>query len=132
MKSLENKVAIVTGGGSGIGRAISSLFSSEGAKVLVSDIDEKGGYETVEMILKHGGEAFFIKSDSSKPADNESLVAETVKKYGGLHISVNNAGIAGPSAPGGEYPLEAWEMRERAKSPPPVPKHFRERKLDGE
>lgn len=109
MKSLDSKIAIVTGGGSGIGRAISLLFIAEGAKVVVSDLDEKGGNETIEMIKKQGGEAFFMKSDASKPSDNEALVEETVKKFGGLHISVNNAGIGGASAPVGEYPIDGWE-----------------------
>ena len=109
MKILENKVSIVTGGGSGIGRAICKFFAAEGAKVVVSDIDEVGGRETVNAITEMGGEAFFMKSDTSKPADHQILVDETVKRYGGLHISVNNAGIGGPQVPTGEYPIEGWD-----------------------
>lgn len=109
MKTLENKVAIVTGGGSGIGESISLLFASEGAKVIVSDIDEKSGNKVVSDIKSKKGEAFFVKADSSKPEDNKKLVDETVKKYGGLHIAVNNAGIGGPSAPVGDYPLDGWD-----------------------
>jgi NAD(P)-dependent dehydrogenase (short-subunit alcohol dehydrogenase family) len=109
MKDLENKVALVTGAGSGIGKAIALLFAAEGARVVVSDINEKGGNETVSEIKSAGGEAIFIKADSSKPADNEALVDQTVQRYGGLHIAVNNAGVGGPSAPVGEYPLDGWD-----------------------
>jgi NAD(P)-dependent dehydrogenase (short-subunit alcohol dehydrogenase family) len=108
MKTLENKIAIVTGGGSGIGEAISLLFASEGAKVVVSDIDEKNGNRVVSDIKSKNGEALFVKTDISNPDDNKRLVEETIKKYGGLHIAVNNAGIGGPSAPVGEYPIDGW------------------------
>jgi NAD(P)-dependent dehydrogenase (short-subunit alcohol dehydrogenase family) len=109
MKSLENKVAIITGAGSGIGKAIAHLYASEGAKVVVSDIDEKGGNGTVSEIKEKGGDAYFIKADSSKHDESESLVKQTVEHYGGLHIAVNNAGVGGPSAPVGEYPVEGWD-----------------------
>ena len=109
MKILENKVAIVTGAGSGIGREIAILYAAEGAKVVVSDISEKGGNETLALILAKGGEAVFIQSDSSKAESNRTLVEETVKKYGALHIACNNAGIGGPLGLTGEYPLEGWE-----------------------
>lgn len=109
MNSLEHKVAIVTGAGSGIGRSVSLIYAAEGAKVVVSDINEQGGNETVTMIKKYGGDALFVKSDTSKPADNEALVKAAVDTYGGLHIACNNAGIGGPAAPTGEYPLDGWE-----------------------
>jgi NAD(P)-dependent dehydrogenase (short-subunit alcohol dehydrogenase family) len=109
MKALENKVALVTGAGSGIGRAVALLYAAEGAKVAVSDVDEKGGGETVSEIRKAGGEAFFVKADTSKPEDAEKLVDAIVKTYGGLHIAVNNAGIGGPLKPTGEYPVEGWD-----------------------
>jgi NAD(P)-dependent dehydrogenase (short-subunit alcohol dehydrogenase family) len=109
MQTLENKTAIITGGGSGIGKAISLLYASEGAKVLVSDIDEKGGIETVAEIKAKGGEAFFVKADTSKADDSRNVVEEAVRQFGGLHIAVNNAGIGGPLAPLGEYPIDGWD-----------------------
>lgn len=109
MKNLENKVAIITGAGSGIGRATAHLLAKEGAKVVVSDIDEEGGNKVVKEIEDDGGTAFFIKSDSSKAEENKTLVEETIKKYGTLDIAVNNAGIGGPQAPTGEYPLDGWQ-----------------------
>lgn len=109
MKSLADKVAIVTGGGSGIGEATALLFSAEGAKVVVSDIDDEGGNRVVEAIRAKGGEAVFFHSDTSLPEDNEQLVAAAVAQYGGLHIAVNNAGIGGPAAKTGEYPVEGWD-----------------------
>lgn len=109
MKLLEKKVALVTGAGSGIGRGIAYHYAAAGASVVVSDVNEKGGEETVSKIASDGGQALYVKADSSKPAQNEALVAAAVKHYGGLHIACNNAGIGGPSAPVGEYPLEAWD-----------------------
>lgn len=109
MKILVDKVAIVTGAGSGIGKAVALLYASEGAKVVVSDIDEKGGNETVSLIKSEGGEAFFITADTSNPDDQKSMVEMAVKKYGGLHIACNNAGIGGDIAPTGEYPIDGWD-----------------------
>ena len=109
MKNLQDKVAIITGAGSGIGKAVALLFASEGAKVVVTDISEQNGNDAVSEIKAQGGEASFFKADTSKSGEQESLVAETLKKYGGLHIAVNNAGIGGPLKPVGEYPADGWE-----------------------
>lgn len=105
---LHYKVAIVTGGGSGIGESTSKLFAQEGAKVIIADIDETNGQRVVQEITKDGGIAHFVKADSSSPSDNESLVQATISKYGKLDIAVNNAGVGGPAAPVGEYDIEAW------------------------
>jgi NAD(P)-dependent dehydrogenase (short-subunit alcohol dehydrogenase family) len=109
MKQLENKVALVTGGGSGIGRAIALLYAAQGAKLLVTDIDEKGGNETVAEIKAAGGDAVFVKADTSLPDDSKNAVDHAVQHFGGLHIAVNNAGIGGPLKPTGEYPIDGWD-----------------------
>jgi len=108
MKTLDKKVAIITGAGSGIGRAIALLYSREGAIVVLTDVDDKGGNETLNEIKSKGGEAIFIKADTSNPQDSERVVNETMNKYSALHISVNNAGIAGPISFTGDYPIEGW------------------------
>jgi NAD(P)-dependent dehydrogenase (short-subunit alcohol dehydrogenase family) len=109
MQALENKVAIVTGAGSGIGKAIALLYASEGATIVASDISEKGGNEVVNEIKSKGGQAIFVKADTSRTEDNKTVVEQAVKQFGGLHIAVNNAGIGGPTAPVGEYPIDGWD-----------------------
>ena len=109
MKSLENKVAIVTGAGMGIGREIALAYASEGAKVVVADINEKAGNDVVAELTKKGYEAIFIKTNTASPAEQESLVKKTVKHFGGLHIACNNAAISAPSFPVIEYPLDVWD-----------------------
>ncbi len=106
---LKDKVAVVSGAGSGIGRAIAEAYAKEGAKVVVTDINETHGQQTVNTITSAGGEAFFVHADSSKAEDNKNLVAAIVQKYGRLDIACNNAGIGGPAAPTGEYPVEGWD-----------------------
>ncbi|MEQ1568892.1 MAG: glucose 1-dehydrogenase [Myxococcota bacterium] len=109
MAVLEGKVAIVTGAGSGIGRAIAWQFAAEGARVVVSDIDDAGLRTTVDQIVTSGGKVASVHADSSSPADHERMVSAALEVFGGLHVAVNNAGIAGPAAPVGEYPLEGWD-----------------------
>ena len=106
---LDNKVALVTGAGSGIGREIAYHYAREGARVVVSDINEAGGAESVAAIQSRGGKAVFIRADTSKPQDNDAVVRAAVKEFGALHIATNNAGIGGPTAPVGEYPIDGWD-----------------------
>lgn len=109
MKSLENKVAIITGAASGIGKAAAMLFAKEGAKVVVSDIQEELGKSVVNEIKVSGGDAIFFKADISKPEENEALVNAAIEHFGKLDISVNNAGIGGPLAMTADYPLDSWQ-----------------------
>jgi NAD(P)-dependent dehydrogenase (short-subunit alcohol dehydrogenase family) len=96
MGRLVGKVAIVTGAGSGIGRASARLFTQEGAKVGVADIDSIKGQETVKQIKEAGGEAIFPRVDIIKVMDMERLIKETVQTYGKLDILFNNAGSPSP------------------------------------
>jgi NAD(P)-dependent dehydrogenase (short-subunit alcohol dehydrogenase family) len=109
MKLLQNKVAIITGSASGIGKAAAVLYAREGASVVISDIDEKLGNDVVKEIVSSGGEAAFVRADSSDPEANKNLVEQTLKKYGTLDIAVNNAGIGGPLSATGEYPIDGWQ-----------------------
>lgn len=90
---LADRVAIITGAGSGMGRATALLFAEEGARVVAADCDGDAGEETVGLIEKRGGEATFVPVDVSEAADAERLVKITLERYGNLDILVNNAGI---------------------------------------
>ena len=90
---LENKVALITGGSGGIGRETALLFAKEGAKIVVTDVNDEAGQKTADMITAEGGEAFYLHADVSKAADCEAMVAFTEEKFGKLNILFNNAGI---------------------------------------
>lgn len=109
MHGLEGKVAIVTGGGSGIGQSTALAYAREGVKVVVSDVDEQGGAESVRLIEEQGGEARFVRADVSKPAEVEQLIRATVEAFGKLHFACNNAGISAPSAMLPDFPLDGWD-----------------------
>lgn len=94
-----DKVVIITGGGSGIGRATALAFASSGAKVVVADLNDEGGNETVHLIKGGGGDSIFIKTDVSRSDDVIKLVNKTIEAFGQLDYAFNNAGIAGPSQP---------------------------------
>jgi NAD(P)-dependent dehydrogenase (short-subunit alcohol dehydrogenase family) len=106
MKRLNNKVALVTGGASGIGKAIVQRFVQEGAKVLFSDLIETLGLQVAEQI---GGDCMFVKADASSPEDNALLVQKAIEVYGSLHIAVNNAGIGGEANVVGDLSIEGWK-----------------------
>jgi NAD(P)-dependent dehydrogenase (short-subunit alcohol dehydrogenase family) len=111
MGSLDHKVAIVTGASSGIGRAIAFIMAREGAKLVLADVNEKSGQETQRMIEdRYPKSALFVAANAALIEDHERLVKEAEQHFGALHIAVNNAGIGGPMAPIGEYPLEGWEQ----------------------
>jgi len=90
---LENKVALITGASSGIGRETSLLFASEGAKVVAVDINDAGGEETIQMVRDAGGEATYVHADVSRVVDCENMVRVAEETYGALHVLFNNAGI---------------------------------------
>ena len=95
MNTFAGRVALVTGGSSGIGRATAIKFGERGAKVVVANRREKEGMETVEMIKKAGGEAMFVQTDVRIASQVENMVNRTVKGYGRLDIAFNNAGVGG-------------------------------------
>jgi len=90
---LQEKVALITGAGSGIGRESTRLFAQEGAAVVVVDVNVAGGEETVAQVQAAGGRARFVKADVSKDADCREMVAAAEEEFGGLHVLFNNAGI---------------------------------------
>ena len=108
-QKLLGEVALVTGGGSGIGWAACKAFARAGARVVVSDIDEEAGMHVVKRLTECGREAMFVRADVSKAADVEHLIEAAVNTYGGLDIAFNNAGIEGELAPLADYTDEAWD-----------------------
>jgi NAD(P)-dependent dehydrogenase (short-subunit alcohol dehydrogenase family) len=106
---LSNKIALITGSGSGIGRASAILFSQEGAKIAAVDIDRKGGEQTVDLIKQKGFGAIFIQTDVSKASDVEKMIKITLDHYGKLDILFNNAGIGMPFIPFEQIEEELWD-----------------------
>ncbi len=110
MSEFADKVAVVTGGASGIGEAIVKELAAAGAKVVVADRDTAGLQRVVGEITSAGGMALPFELDVGKASANAAMVEFAVKSFGALHLAVNNAGIGGPSAPTGEYPLDGWQQ----------------------
>ena len=109
--TLNGKVALVTGGASGIGRATALTFAREGAKLIIADMNEDGGQQTVHMITENGGAAFFVQVDVTSASAVEALISKTVETYGRLDCAHNNAGIAGRiRAPLHECPEDVWDQ----------------------
>lgn len=102
---LTGAVALVTGGGSGIGEACATMLAARGAKVMVADLDEQAARRVADEI---GDAAAAVTADVSDPGSVDAMIAATVDQLGGLDVAVNNAGIGGASATTGDYPLESW------------------------
>lgn len=109
MGIVSGKVALVTGSGAGIGRAAALKFAEEGAKVIVSDISQSGGEETVSLIGAAGGDAAFVKADISNLDEVSALVAEAVRVFGRLDCACNNAGVEGKIAPLADQSIEDFD-----------------------
>lgn len=109
-REFEDKVAVVTGAASGIGAECARQLAAAGAKVIVADLDEGGAEKVANEIKEGGGEAAPFRIDVAVAEEAEAMVAFAKSTFGGLHLAVNNAGIGGPSAPVGEYPLDGWQQ----------------------
>jgi len=106
---LKGKIALITGGSSGIGRAAAQLFSREGAKVVIADINIEGGEETARSITDAGGEANFVRTDISKSIEVEALFKKIIEMYSRLDCAYNNAGILGDITSVVNYTEESWD-----------------------
>jgi NAD(P)-dependent dehydrogenase (short-subunit alcohol dehydrogenase family) len=107
--TLDGKVALVTGAASGIGRATALTFAREGAKLIIADMNEDGGQQTVHMITENGGEAVFVQVDVSSASQIEAMISKTVETYGRLDCSFNNAGTEGTTMVSTiDYKEEDW------------------------
>jgi NAD(P)-dependent dehydrogenase (short-subunit alcohol dehydrogenase family) len=107
--SFTGKTALVTGAGSGIGEAIATDLGAAGATVIVADLKQASAEKVADLIIAAGGKAIAVAGDVSDPEVIQTLIAKAMAA-GGLHLLVNNAGIGGPSAPTGEYPLDGWHQ----------------------
>ncbi|GIX49759.1 MAG: short chain dehydrogenase [Candidatus Tectimicrobiota bacterium] len=107
---LRGKVALITGGASGQGRAVAIRFAQEGARVVISDIDAEGGNQTLHLVRESGGEACFVPADVASEASVQALVAAALRQYGALHVLYNNAGIIGQGLDGEvtQLSVEGW------------------------
>jgi NAD(P)-dependent dehydrogenase (short-subunit alcohol dehydrogenase family) len=107
-RDFDGKVALVTGAAHGIGRAACAMFAERGARVVAADVDDSAGAETVELVRSAGGEATFVRTDVSQPAEVEGMVDAAVSTYGRLDFAHNNAGIVGSGLPIPDYPIDDW------------------------
>jgi NAD(P)-dependent dehydrogenase (short-subunit alcohol dehydrogenase family) len=110
MTGLQDSVAVVTGGSSGIGQATAQRLAAEGAAVVIGDLDSERGAETVAEIDEAGGEAQFVETDVTSESDVEAMVETAVDEYGRLDVAVNNAGVEGAIAPTDKQSVTDWEQ----------------------
>src|ERR1700716_2244717 len=109
-KGFAGKVAFVTGGANGIGRAAALAFAREGASVVVADVSEQGNHETARMIEEQGGKAVAVRCDVTRAEDVKAALAKTVEAFGRLDYAFNNAGIEPKNAaPTADYDEQEWE-----------------------
>ena len=109
MSGFAGKVAIVTGGGSGLGEAIGKALAGRGVKVVLSDLKRESAERVAAEIKQAGGNASAFVQDTARPQDSEAVVRHAIRTFGGLHYAVNNAGIGGAQAPAGEVDLAEWD-----------------------
>jgi len=107
--TLEGKIALITGAGSGIGRAAALAFAREGAVVALADVDEAGAAETLRLVREAGGDGVFVRADVSRAADAEAMVKAVVARYGRLDCAFNNAGILGDHGPTAACSEANWD-----------------------
>jgi NAD(P)-dependent dehydrogenase (short-subunit alcohol dehydrogenase family) len=109
VSALDGKAALVTGGGSGLGRASAIALARAGATVTVADVNEQGGKETAALVFEEtGGDADFVRADVTDPDDVAAMVDKAVERWGHLDCALNNAGTTGASAPTADYTLDDW------------------------
>ncbi|MEQ1889418.1 MAG: SDR family NAD(P)-dependent oxidoreductase, partial [Alphaproteobacteria bacterium] len=106
---MENKVVIITGAASGIGRATAQIYAREGARVILADVNEKGGEETLSMINKQGHQGLFVKTDMTVETDVKTLVDRAMNAHGRLDAAFNNAGIEGMQAMSADMPVNEFD-----------------------
>ncbi len=106
---MKNKVALVMGGGAGTGRATVLAFAREGARVVIADINEKGGSDTLALLREQGGDGLFVAADMGRAADVQVVMEQTRQVFGALHMVSNNAALGAPNKPITELSEEEWD-----------------------
>ncbi|HYM00906.1 MAG TPA: SDR family NAD(P)-dependent oxidoreductase, partial [Blastocatellia bacterium] len=109
MKEFAGRVAAVTGGASGIGRAMAERFAAEGMKIVLADVEEAALSAAVDELKSRGAAVIGVKTDVSRQEEVAALAEKAVSEYGAVHVLCNNAGVAGDSAPSWELELETWQ-----------------------
>jgi NAD(P)-dependent dehydrogenase (short-subunit alcohol dehydrogenase family) len=106
---LKDRVALVMGGGAGTGRATVMAFAEEGAEVVIADVNEEGGRETLSQLQAVGGQGLFVSADMSKSADVQNVVTQTLQTFGALHVVSNNAALGAPNKPVTDLSEDEWD-----------------------